>query len=291
MAFSYFYIKNKAYIEQTWYLYFMLLVLLIITNITWKYKNIEKQEFATKVKRIYFVVTLFIALCAVPSIGLESIKSIGENKLGIPNIFYFILWIIVCLALVYMVFMSSINLSEISFGGTKITLLKEQIKEGMEAEKDNYLQTSDMIMAEHTLLQKHLDNYIKFIEKKIVRGERNFYFYLQHLLDKYFSLREKIEISAKIYEFNSSLKEECLLKEREFRTLNNLFNDDKIWFAHNIYYYMFIPYFSSLYGQKKIIVLKSNSGLMKEEGQVVLNILKILENNVAAILYDIYIHQ
>lgn len=275
ILFIYQLIKENDYIKSNWVLYLVGLALLTYCEYTnLKYKN--NLESIIKIRRFYFAFFYFILIMLSPIISSNNINiGSGTNTLGLTKISFTYLILFIIGIIIYILIISNSNITEISVGNTKITMLKEKFEQDLDNHVDLTQSLLDKIKAENLIIQ-NLKKYC--IDAASTNGDLIEEF--QKILDEYCNA-QKDDISMYVVdEINEKIRDDCRLKNLEFEQLKKRMSDNLIYAFYTDKYYMFIPYIEEscqeVFGEplRIYIIVQSKEYIIEQESLIILNILK-----------------
>jgi len=270
---------HNQFIRNNYILYILGFGLLLYTNITYHIKKNNKTD--ELARKVYFIYTFFFLLYIFPeiidgSILWGSTASIAQLSSVIsPIIVIFIISFVI-----YITIISDFNISEISFGSAKISLLKEKYNEEINSHFENANQLIKKIEVEGLLIQ-NMNEYCKNLMEKSEGEEIDIFTQYQILLSDYFNMQKENTKVYVLYSLKKNLlRKEFSLKDSEIDVLRYKLEHGEIYITFaNKNYYLFIPFcyvFEELINDAKsvYIVLESQIPILCEaESRIIRNIL------------------
>ncbi|WP_242860834.1 hypothetical protein [Defluviitalea phaphyphila] len=234
------------------------------------------------IRKIYFIYTYFFLLYIFPKISEE--YNIWEGNGGIFNLNEIVstaVVIFIISVIIYIIVISDFNISEISFGNTKISMLKERYKEEINSHFKNTNQLLKKIEAEGYIIY-NMKEYCQKVRKRIY--EKGTYISTEYeiLLTKYFNRqKDKIKVSILQKLDENELRKNFGFKSDEICTLKCQLENNELYSTElDNTYYLFIPFcyiFEELLNEKKkpvYIVLEAKTPISVEaESNIIRNIL------------------
>lgn len=273
------YFNYRSFIQNTLLLYFILFGAAFYIHFDYYSNNKDKDLL---LRKIYFFYTFSLIIGILPEINKLDI--FRENT-GIGNLSPTISTIIVIgiiSFIIYLVLISNFQIKEISFGNTKISMLKEKYGEEVSNHFDNTNKLLKKIQLEGLLIQ-NMEEYCHKVLKRMEDAEDPNIFFNEYqiLLEKYFTQQnEKIKVFILRQLDNQQLEREFGLKSSEINILRYRLEREEIYPTElNNVYYLFIPFyyiFEECFNDWKpiYIVLESSMPILCEaESTIIRNVL------------------
>lgn len=170
---------------EHWFFYVFGFGLLVYTHIDFlRNEEKENQHF---VRKVYFLQTWFFLLFVFPDLSTKyNIWGSGNGFLGLNKIASTGIVIFIVSFILYLVVISDFHVSEISFGNTKISMLKKKYGEEVRTHMRETNSLLEKIKAEAELFL-NMKTYTLEVYESIGDSEIDFLKEYQVLLNNYFS--------------------------------------------------------------------------------------------------------
>jgi len=253
-----------------------------------------KSEVLVIIRRLYYSTWLMFIVVIINLLDFNNLTA--DNEFGIPHFIWlifitFVVGIIVAIILDILI-ISGHGIQEISFGLAKIS--RVEIKENIEEQKTNIDNLVNIIEAEYKTIQS-IEEYIKNkgIEEHLI-NDFNSFSYIDELMDivkYYYDLLNIQKNVSYIYleedHVEKILNEKYKIKEKLICYIINELNNNKSYVIKQFSsYYLFIPY-RLFTNEKIVIIIDSNEATYELEQRVILNILKVFENDLINLIYEL----
>lgn len=273
-------VKQTEFFRGNWIFYVIGFGLLVYTHISYcGNKNRKTENF---VRKIYFLYTYFFILYVFPEINRKYAVWVGDGGIsGLSAAVSTCIVIIIISFIVYITVISDFHISEISFGNTKISMLKEKYGEEISSHFKNTNQLLEKISAEGQIIYD-MKEYCLKVKERIDGGGIYVTKEYQILLTEYFNRqKDKVKVSV-LQELNKNeLKNDFNFKSGEINILKYKLEHRELYSTEvDSVYYLFIPFcyvFEELLGDEEkpvYVVLESQTPISVEaESTIIRNIL------------------
>lgn len=271
---------QTAFIKENWIFYLLGFGLLLYVHLT--YYNNKNKRIGDLVRKTYFLYTYFFLILIFPQIN-EKYNIWGENG-GIFELNQMVstgIVIFIISFILYIMVISDFHISQISFGNTKISMLKEKYDEEMNNHFKNTNQLLEKIEVEGQIIYD-MKEYCQKVKERIDKGGTYVSGEYQILLTEYFNRqKDKVKVSVLQELDKKELKEDFGLKNGEINILKYKLEHGELYSTEsdNVYY-LFIPFcyiFEKLLDEEEkpiYIILESKTPIsVVAESNIVRNIL------------------
>ncbi len=267
---------QTEFIKNYWILYALGFALLIYSH--YRYCKINKDDGSINIRRFYFTYFIFIMILMYPEINKFNILGSNSGILGLSNIASIYLISLFIALITYLIVISDLNVSEISVGNTKVSMLKEKYAADIGDHIDLTNTLLDKISAENYILQ-NLKKYCLEVKKRLSSPDDMFIVSREYqlILEEYFKALKEENIGVAVLDNINTLKEDYSLRSGECDDLTyRMQNNEICGMKKNNNYYLFIPYTYRFedFKEKIYIVLESETPVIIDaEAKIIANIL------------------
>jgi hypothetical protein len=232
------------------------------------------------IRRFYFIYFFFLMLLSYPVINKINVLQKNINILGLSNEASVYLIVFLAALIIYLFVISDLNISEVTIGNTKVTMLKEKYEADISNHMDLTSTLLDKIAAENYII-RNLPKYCLGVLQRLSSPEDIFVVPREYqlILAEYFKAQKKDNIKSAVLDSTISFKDDYSLKSGELEELvYHMQNNEIHAFEKKGVYYLFIPYTYRLedFKQKIYIILESNAPIViQAETKIVANILNL----------------
>lgn len=261
---------------------------------TIKYRMI-KNEILVVIRRMYYSLWLIIIVLVINSIDIDKLKV--DNMFGIPQL----IWVIFSIFVVGMItaiildilIISGNDIKEISFGFAKLS--RGEIKENIEEQRNNIDNLVNLIESEYKTIQ-NIEEYIRNrkIEELIITDFEHFS-YFDELISIVTYFYDLLNISKTVSYITlndnvieTTLKEKYRIIDKKIDlVIHEVNHNNSCIIKQYSSYLLFIPYYLFT-NDKIVIIIESNKVTYELEQRFILNILKIYENYIIDLIYELH---
>ena len=231
------------FIKEYWILYLLGFGLLSYTYCFYYYSKDEKID--NFIRKIYFIYTYFFILYVFPKINVKyNVWQKNEGIFKLNTEVSTVIVISIISFIIYIFVFLDFHISEISFGNTKISMLKEKYNKEVSNHFENINQLVRKIEIEGFLIG-NMNEYCQKVLDRISEKEIDFFMEYQILLTEYYNKQEeKIRVTILKELDECELKKDFGFKSREIDILKYKLEQYKELYSTklNNIYYLFIPF-------------------------------------------------
>ncbi|MFZ7120731.1 MAG: hypothetical protein ACOWWH_07250 [Eubacteriaceae bacterium] len=263
---------DTEFIKNYWITYIVGFILLSYSYISCN--DCDHKEII--LRRFYFVYVYFLLLFISPQLNKYSFN---QQIFGLSMINTTYLILIICSSIIYLFVISDFNVSELSIGNTKITMLKKNYAEAIENNENLTNILLGKIKIENELMQD-FQSHCRRILKNAQNTKSDIVINNEYLriLKKYFR-HENDVIEFKILDKldRKQIKSNLGMTRIEFYYLKNVMGKNELYGSKNMdSYYLIIP-FKYIFEEKDsiYILLESKTPIIIDvEGIIIPNLLR-----------------
>lgn len=270
-------ISYREFVKWYWMLYVIGFALLIYSH----YRHCRPARYDDRsidIRRFYFIYFIFLMILLYPEIHRFNIFQNNTGVLGLSNAASIYLIVFMAALVIYFIVISDLNISEVTIGKTKVTMLKDKYEEDISNHMDLTSTLLGKISAENHVIQ-NLKKYCIGVRERLNSPDDVFIVSMEYqlVLGEYFKSHKKDKTKIVVLDNTSSFKEDYCLKSGELAELTYHMQNNEIHaFEKKGVYYLFIPYSYRFedFKQKIYIVLESDTPIVIEaETKIIPNIL------------------
>lgn len=253
------FVAYTEFLKENWIFYVFGFGLLFYTHYSYAFSEDKKDQHF--VRKVYFLQTCFFILFVFPELNTKyNLWKSGSSLFGLNEAASTGIMIFIIAFILYVAVISDFHISEISFGNTRITMLKKKYGEEVRTHMRETNSLLEKIKAEAELFL-NMKTYALEVYESIGDSEIDFLKEYQVLLNNYFSKqKEKINV----YAFDTLSKLTDLgFKDSEIEFLDYQIKREEIFSYSNKRHYLFFAFyyvFEELKGEKPVyIILESET--------------------------------
>lgn len=279
----YAYVANRPLLLDYWYLYGFFILSLVYAHVCWEHSNKKGLSDRLRVRKFFFAYFFIASVAFLPKLKLASLTDAGANNLGLDRNVFLIMLIFFGVVAYYILVISDFDVTEISIGNTKMSVIREKLEKEIDNQFNLYDSFVEKIKAEHQIIQNMRD-YCEDISARVNETD-NFDIAdeFRRILMEYVGLQSESYSIGVLTELDEHIRADYGLKSSEFGNLISRMEENEYYLYENNKHYLFFPYrfeTTTLY-----IVIESKIQILYEERYLILNILKQLEENVLTMFY------
>lgn len=279
----YTYVTDRTLITDYWYLYGVFLLSLVYAHIGWESSSKKGFSDRLRVRKFFFAYFFMASVGLIPELGLTGLANAGSNKFGLDKSVFLILLIFTGAVLYYIFVISDFDITEISIGNTKMSVIKDKIEKEIDNQFGLYDSFVEKIKAEHQIIQ-NMGDYCEAIRIRVNETDSfDIADEFRRILMEYVRLQSENYGIGVISSLDDRIRADYGLKTSEFGSLACKMSDNGCFLHEKGSYFLFFPY--SFETATLYIVIESKMQILHEERYLILNILKVLEENVLAMFY------